>query len=766
MKIKTETDGQKIQMRWMRELAQSDAAEQKWRDRARKVVNRYRDERETYDKESKFNILYANTEILGGAVYAKKPNPIVRRRWNDTTPVAIIAARILERCLIYSMERYDFHATVKCIVQDSLLPGRGLAKAKYVPTMAKDERRVDVSDDDKGDDILSDEKGRYRMESYERVEYEEVRCDYVDWEFFRFSPAKRWDKVWWVAFGELLTRNDLIQQFGDKGKEVKLTWKGDSDEAEEGPQSRAKVWTIWNKRDERVYVVSEGYESGPLSVVDDPLKLEGFFPTPKPVYDVWTTDSLTPIPNYCMYQDQAKELDMLTQRITVLTDGLRRRGVFDQSYPELAKLAKAGDNEFIPIENYAGMTEKGGLEKAITQEPLEALANILMGLYKQRDQCKQIIYEVTGISDVLRGASNPEETATAQQIKSQYGSIRIQNRQQAVQRFVLDLLKMKAEIIAEHFSPQTLMDMSGIKLPTTQEKQQMQMQYQQQAQMAQQQGQQPPKPPPDVPSIDEVMKILKSDKLRGFSIEIETDSMIAIDEQGQQKAAGDMLTALGGVVKEIMPAVQMQLIPFETAKTIMKFALRKFSASRDIEDSLEQMQPPPPQQSPQMQQQAQQLQQQQQDLQKQGQQLQQDQQQLQQKSMQQDYQTKMAEMQAQIDRLTHEGAMQKQANDLQLKGQQLDLQSEEQALQLEAALLKIQAAAQSAEQVVTDAQAEAIKTGEGQKLEVAQAANDQIVAAIQQFTLATQQHTAAVMAPKEIVRDPAGRAVGVQPVLQ
>ena len=146
--------------------------------------------------------------------------------------------------------------------------------------------------------------------------------------------------------------------------------------------------------------------------------------------------------------------------------------------------------------------------------------------------------------------------------------------------------------------------------------------------------------------------------------------------------------------------------------------------------------------------------------------LQQQTMQLQQKQLAQDYAAKQAEMQAQIDELTHVGALAKQQAVIDLKTAQLKLQDQEQALQLEAALLKIQAAAQAAEQIITDAEAEAVKSGDGAKLEVAQAANDQIVAAIQQFTAIIGAHTQQLMAPKQIVRDDSGRAVGIQPVPQ
>jgi hypothetical protein len=45
-----------------------------------------------------------------------------------------------------------------------------------------------------------------------------------------------------------------------------------------------------------------------------------------------------------------------------------------------------------------------------------------------------MIYEVTGISDIVRGQGNAQETATAQEIKSQWGSLRIRKLQKQIER--------------------------------------------------------------------------------------------------------------------------------------------------------------------------------------------------------------------------------------------------------------------------------------------------------------------------------------------
>lgn len=557
--------------KWERELNAADEHEKDWREKARKILKRYRDERDAKDNDvTRFNILFSNTEVLKGAVYQRLPVPEVRRRFDDKDPVGKAACDVLDRCLTYASDAYDFHGALESVRDDSLLPGRGVARVKYVPQVQE-------------------------VGGVEQVVYEEVRCEYHDWEMFRYSPAKRWDKVRWVAFGDLLTRDDLVSQFGPIGEEVKLDWKPDhlAEDCHE-VHKRAIVWSIWDKTSKKLKVWCSGYNKALLAKVDDPLRLEQFFPCPRPVYTVYTTNSLIPVPEYTEYQDQAVELDELTGRITALTDALRFRGVYDKNHPELGSLAKAGDTEFIPVENIAALAEKGGLDNAFMQLPIEGIGKVLEGLYVQREQVKQTIYEITGISDILRGSSESDETATAQQIKAQYGGLRIKNRQGEMQRFARDILRLKAEVMAEHFSPQTLQQISGVKLPSQQEK----AMAQQALMQAQATGQQPdPRAIKvmELPSWDEVLALIKDDKMRGFRIDVETDSTIQPDQQMEQQSRIEAITGFGAMLQHMVPAVQLGLMPPEMAQKSIAWVIRSFKNPGELEEVLDKMADQPPQ---------------------------------------------------------------------------------------------------------------------------------------------------------------------------
>lgn len=581
--------------KWLKEIDLASSHEKDWRERAEKIVKRYRDDDRKDDvaKTSRFNVLYANTEVLKGIMYQKTPVPDVRRRFLDKNPIARQAAQILQRALAYSIDSYDFDAVMEAIVLDLLLPGRGVAAVKYVPTMGKEPMM-----DAQGQPVMGDDG----KPMFPKV-YEEVRCDYFEWDMFRMKPAKRWSKVSWVAFGELYTRDDLIRAFGDKGKACTLNWKAKEEEEKDESLKRALVWAIWDKKAKKVRFVSKGYVEGYLLEVDDPLGLDGFFPCPKPVYAIYSTTSLIPVPEFIQYQDQAIELDTITERIDALVDQLRFRGVQDASKEELSKLAQCQDGEFVPIENLAAFMEAGGLDKMIMTAPLDTLAKVLLGLYDQRDRVLQIIYQITGLSDIVRGSTQASETATAQELKGRYANVRVGPRQKCIAKFARDIFRIKAEIISEKYDSETLKMMTGPdlwvvdqRMPNPQNPQQMVTQK--------------------MDATQQIMELLRNDKLRGFSVDIETDSTVQPDASEEQKNRIEFLTAVSGFVTGIGPAVASGAIPKDVALEFLSFGARGFKVSPQLEDAIDRIgqkddnaqQDPQQQQAQQMQQEQQQAQ--------------------------------------------------------------------------------------------------------------------------------------------------------------
>ena len=541
---------------WTLQIAQAEREQKDWVDDGSKIEKKYRIERKDMLKgkrsTKRCNILYSNTETLKSALYARTPKPDVRRRFADRNPVARMGADIIERSLIYCADTTRHDQAYRAGVQDSTLPGRGVvwycyeAETEEVPAI-----------DPMTQMPAMDATGKPVMQ--EAIAEQEVEEKYVYWKDFLHTPCQHWDHVWWVARRHRMDRDDMREnEFADV-EDIPLNWEPTSDDRQrETPEDlkRAEVWEVWDKsKKQRVWIV-KGYPKA-LKIEDDPYQLEGFFPCQEPLYGIRGNDTLIPTPDYHAYSDQAEDLDELTSRISVLTKALRRRGVYDASVKELSRLARAGDNEFIPVDGakYAMMAQKGGLPAAFQVEDIAPAATVLMELYKQRDQLIQTIYEVTGISDIMRGASNANETATAQNIKAQFGSMRLKDRQASVQKWVRDGYRIKAELIVEHFEPEKLAEITGFDL--------------------------------NDPNFQQAVQLIKSDKGRGYQIDIETDSTIFEDAEQEKQSRVEVLTAIGGMAQQWLPIIQAAPEATKMFGEFLAFGVRGFKAGRQLEDVID-----------------------------------------------------------------------------------------------------------------------------------------------------------------------------------
>jgi hypothetical protein len=168
---------------------------------------------------------------------------------------------------------------------------------------------------------------------------------------------------------------------------------------------------------------------------------------------------MLPRPYYDLYAHLAEDLNETSRRISSLTEKIKVRGGYNSANRDIAGLLTAEDGKMLPVDGVDLMS--GGLQNHIWLVPLVEWMNALKELYLAREQIKQAIYEVMGISDIMRGATNPHETATAQRIKGTMGVGRLGEQKQNVANFVRDLLRMKAAIIAKNFDAETLTQMTG-----------------------------------------------------------------------------------------------------------------------------------------------------------------------------------------------------------------------------------------------------------------------------------------------------------------
>lgn len=586
-----------VARRWKLEIKLADKRESEWR---KKVTDIYKLYTPTTPAANSFNILWTNTETLRQSVYNSLPQPDARRRYQDEDPLGKAVGEVLTRALEFSQDTYDFDAVLQDDVLAMLLAGRALSRVRYIP----DIRTSGAPDASEGAEASGD------ADVYEEIAWEQVICERVQHDEFRIlCAAKTWNDVTAIGFRHRFTRDDCIEKFGDEiGAKLTLDGADDEDVKNSGAAAdlfkTAEIWEVWDKDQKQVIWICKTYAT-PCKEQDDPLGLSGFFPIPRPLYAIQNDQTLVPACLYTQYEQQAKELNRISIRINKLVDALRLRGIYDATLSELSQLMKSGDNELSPSQNVTALLERGGLEKAIWMMPIDIAAAVIKELYLQRDATKQIIYEITGISDIMRSASDPNETFGAQKIKTQWGTQRLQRLQKETQRYIRDLVRLKAEVISEKFQPETLEQMTLVQLPhqvqVDQQKQMAMAQYQQAAQQAQAQGQPAPPPPqqqPDPVTWEAVVQAMRSDATRTYRIDIETDSTLSATQDSDMQGLEQVLTAVVKIMEAFAPAVQQGALPIDAVKQMILAVVRRAKLGSAVEDALEKMKQPAPPSDP------------------------------------------------------------------------------------------------------------------------------------------------------------------------
>lgn len=604
-----ESTHQGVVKRWLAELSIADSTEENWRKEGDAIWKKYEAENPVANS---FNILWSNTEILSAAVYNSTPQPDVRRRFRDADPVGKAVSTILERSLSYEVDDYPFDDEMADAALDMLLPGRGIVRIKYEPKFVEITQQgarrgapagsFEPPAQEPSAAPAAPMPGGQAAPTHQRLADQHVPCEHVQWDKFRRGPGKRWKDVPWIAFEHEFTMEMAEEKFGpDIAAALTYAQADGTERSSDDKQVReifkvCVVHEIWDKDRERVLFIAPSYKAQPCLEVDDPLKLKGFWPMPKPAYAVRNSRKLEPTPLYRLYEEQAKELDCTSARINKIVTALKLRGAYNANLPELAKVIEADDTDMIAVENTSAIADQGGLDKAIWLMPVDKLAQVLTGLYAARDQIKQTIYEIVGIADIMRGASDPNETAKAQQIKGQWGSVRVQKMQREIQRMARDLMRLKAEVIAQQFTQGQLAAITNVQLPTAQQKQQAQQALQASQQQVDPATGQPAPPDPKLlqilrsPSWEDVMAVLRSDAMRCYKVDVETDSTVAEtinrDMTGLAEVMSSVAQVLGGI---------QQGLPVEVAKEVSLAIVRRARLGSAVEDALENFQPPTPQ---------------------------------------------------------------------------------------------------------------------------------------------------------------------------
>ena len=529
-----------------------------------------------HNKEMNYNIFYSNVEILTANLCIANPKPDIQRRFlkrleknklKSNTYAEV--AKVLNGAVEYVSDTANLDEQITNAVKKSVIDGRGIAWIDYEPEIAVDEA------------------------GQEYVAERNIRIESLNPQEFLYSSAEKEEDIWWVARRHLLSRQDITRRFGYRVTEQELQFK----QEDETQLKRGEVWEIWDKNaKKRAFMLLSSQREKFLEVVDDPYGLEGFFPCDTLDF---VDDGTIPVPEYLIYKKQADLLEVVCKKAAEIEDEVKLVTLIGSQDKDIAQRITAAQNGAvlsIPTDNMVNSAES-----LITTTPVDKAILLLEHLQIEKEKLKQNIYDITGISDIMRGVTVADETATAQKIKGLFGSLRFQSRQKKVQNFRRNIYKIIAEIIAEHYDEETLSEMTCTYLPTAETKQKIMLVQAKGVQL----------PPDEInileqPTWGDLMYILRNDKLRNFTVEVETVAT-AFDDKEQQNAAIKDLTQLylsmvqyadslsPATLKGFIPLMKLNLSSVKISSAVgnqLEEAIE--SAYKEAEEEAQQPQPPNP----------------------------------------------------------------------------------------------------------------------------------------------------------------------------
>lgn len=550
---------------WTVEMQASEKFLEKWWKRADKVIARYTDDREgsaTGADSTRINLFTANVQTQRAMLYGKTPATEVKRRFADPgDDVARVAGEALQRMLNTDIERDSdtFAEALEMALDDRLLAGFGGVRVRY---------EVETEAQPAVEPIL-DERGVEVAPGYQpppTVVKEEVEVDYVHWRDERWSPCRNPHEVRWRAWKADMTRDALHKRFDEmlgaaKVDLIPLRSKKnmEDDKVKEDPWARACVWEIWHKDDKKVYFWVEGAEQI-LDVVEDPLGLDGFFPAPRPMLANATTSKLLPTPDFTLAQDIYDEIDSVSTRITKLERAIKVVGVYDKTSEELKRLlSETTDNQMIAVDNFLAFSERKGLQGTVDWLPLEQFVMALDKLREYRTELIALLYQVTGMSDIMRGQSSGQTTATEQAIKAKFASTRMMAFQNEFARFASEVMSIKAEIISKHFDPKTIVERSNI----------------------------PNMTPQDQQLARDAVEVIKSDVYQ-YRVAVKPEAISMQDYAAVKQERGELLTAVATYLQSAMPVMQAAPPLGPMLLQLLQWAVAGFRGGATVEGAIDQ----------------------------------------------------------------------------------------------------------------------------------------------------------------------------------
>lgn len=97
-----------------------------------------------------------------------------------------------------------------------------------------------------------------------------------------------------------------------------------------------------------------------------------------------------------------------------------------------------------------------------------------------------------------------------------------------------------------------------------------------------------------VPTWEDILGVMRSDKMRQYKIDVETDSTVASTLSSDMQGMSQVLTSISQTMQELAPMVQQGVLPVDAAKELIMAVIRRSRLGIAVEDAFDKLQAPKP----------------------------------------------------------------------------------------------------------------------------------------------------------------------------
>lgn len=558
---------------WSRELQRADAAHKDFIDSAKESIKAY-SAKSVWDKvgdvQRRRNVWWYVTETLLPAYFSRTPKIEAELRKRTGAPIYQLACRAIERECQYGLDEFfDFDLCLESAARSLLLTGRSVLWVRYEAAVGQKEykHKLKRAEDGlyypdgvrfDGDEAEVSDDGEY-VQVVPAKQSESAVIESINYADFRTGPGRSRVEMEWLARKAWITKEQFKEKFGEaepKGVQFNA-YPQDLDEKEkrdEHIEGKACIWEIWCESSGKVYHKADGgdwYEAS-----DPPLEFEDFYPC-----DILqanqTPDSCVPVSDWEHVKDQILEVEQLTTRKFACLRAIRSNFAFDANMKVLEGMLE-GDLKALPVKNWPNYKGKGGLASSMEFLNVEPYVRALEVINLALNEALQGVYETTKAADILRGMADPRETATAVEIRSDWGSMGLRVRQRMFARHVSNVISKFSSVIISKFSPEQQLLMMDIESLAR-----------------------------DLQKIaatpQQLLAAMADNTRRNYALEISSDSMTIIDERAESQDRAEAVEKIGGFLNQTLPFMQQFPTAAPQLMQLLEFVTRTMKAGKDVE---------------------------------------------------------------------------------------------------------------------------------------------------------------------------------------